>query len=226
MAVEDYLNKGYLTDSLLNFIATLGWNPTADREIYNIAELAEMFELDKVNNAGAKVNFSKLNWLNSHYIRALPRDKYLELAATYLNNLTEDTALMDRVALLVKERVEKLSDLPDLTKPYLNPNFKAHPSLIPWKTQTKEQAKEKLEMIKSWLLELPENAWHDVNQLETFIKNKIMVNVLSNGEILWPLRVSLSGEKQSPGPFELLSALGTERSLARLDAAINVLVQM
>jgi glutamyl-tRNA synthetase len=220
VAVEDYLRKGYLPDALLNFVALLGWNPTGDREVYTHDELRSMFDLSKVNKGGAVVNFEKLDWLNAQYLRALKEEDYLQLAGAQLEEMTTDTPLMDRVALLVRDRVNKLTDLPELAKPFLSKEIDVDAAIIPWKTQDPADAKTKLLDVQKHLTALNEPAWHTAAGLETYVKTLITERKWGNGEVLWPLRVSLSGLQQSPGPFELLYALGRERSLARLERAI------
>lgn len=223
VAVEDYLAKGYLPNALLNFVALLGWNPTGDREIYTHEELRTMFDLTKVNKSGAVVNFEKLDWLNNQYLRELKEEDYLEQAGNQLRELTDDVALMDRVALLVRDRVAKFSDLPELAAPYLKGGADLDVAILPWKTQTPEEAQKLLEAVLAQLKTLNEPAWHTAASLETFIKTLITERGWKNGEVLWPLRVALSGQAQSPGPFELLCALGRERSLARIEQAIGML---
>lgn len=221
VAVEDYLKKGYLPVALVNFIALLGWNPTGDREVYTHDELRSMFDLEKVNKSGAVVNFEKLDWLNNQYLRNMKEEDYLQLAGDWLRERTDDAALMDRASLLVRERVSRLEQLPELTKSLLAKQIEVDISMIPWKTQTPAEALEKLEAVFQALQTLNEVGWHTPAGLESFVKSLITERGWGNGEVLWPLRVSLSGEKQSPGPFELLWVLGRERSMARLDQAIK-----
>jgi glutamyl-tRNA synthetase len=223
VAVEDYLAKGYLPAALLNFVALLGWNPSGEQEIYTHDELRSRFELSKVNKAGAVVNFEKLDWLNGQYLKAMKEEDYLQLAGERLQSLTQDHALIDRMALLVRDRVAKLSDLPELAGPYLGAEADLDPLILPWKTQPPEEAKERLEAVRDLVRDLGHDEWHAPTALEQPIKVLIANKGWGNGDTLWPLRVALSGQKQSPGPFELLYALGRERSLARLDRAITSL---
>ncbi|MBI2476740.1 glutamate--tRNA ligase, partial [Candidatus Uhrbacteria bacterium] len=74
VAAEDYLNRGYLPEALLNFIATLGFNPTGDREVYSRDELIALFRLSDVKKSGAVVNFEKLDWMNRQYIQHMTKD--------------------------------------------------------------------------------------------------------------------------------------------------------
>jgi glutamyl-tRNA synthetase len=223
VAVEDYVTKGYLPEALLNFVALLGWNPSGDRELYTHEELRARFDLQRVNKGGAVVNFEKLDWMNAQYLRALPKEAYLELAGTYLHDLTDDIGLMDRVALLARDRIHRLTDLPNVVQEYTVQDMNIDPSIIPWKTQTLAEAHERLVTTHTVLASLDPAAWEKPETLERPIKELIQSYAWGNGEVLWPLRVVLSGQKQSPGPFELLYALGRERSLARIAHALSLL---
>ncbi|MEN9558499.1 MAG: hypothetical protein RL141_868 [Candidatus Parcubacteria bacterium] len=221
VAVEDYLAKGILPDALVNFVALLGWNPTGDREIYTRQELRTLFKLDKVNKGGAVVNFEKLDWMNGQYIINLPKETYLDKAGEQLRELTDDSNLMDRMALLVRDRLVRFTELPELVGSYLKPTIDVDPAIIPWKKSTPAEAAERLTAVLSLLQGLPEPSWASVEALEAPIKQLIATNAWGNGDTLWPLRVALSGQEKSPGPFELLWALGKERSMERLEKAIQ-----
>lgn len=79
VAVEDYRDKGYLKDALINFVALLGWNAGDDKEFYSIEELIESFSLERVNKAGAVFDLQKLNWLNAEHLRNKPDSDILEM---------------------------------------------------------------------------------------------------------------------------------------------------
>jgi len=84
VSVESYLDKGYLPEALINFLALCGWNPKDDQEIYGQDELSKLFDLSKINKSGAIFNLEKLDWLNNHYLRQLPLDDYYALALPFL----------------------------------------------------------------------------------------------------------------------------------------------
>ena len=223
VAVEDYLAKGYLPEALINFVAMLGWNPTSDREIYTHEELRQLFDLTKVNSSGAVVNMEKMDWMNHQYMRALKEEDYLQLAGERLRHLTDDHVLSDRVALLVRERVSKLADLAELAEPYLKTVSEIDLAILPWKTQPTKDVQEKLQTLTHTLEQTDVATWESPMLLEAFVKNLIASKQWGNGEALWPLRVALSGQKQSPGPFELLWALGRDRALERLRKTLSLL---
>jgi len=222
VAVEDYLKKGYLPQAIINFVALLGWNPTGDRELYSHEELIQMFDLAKVNKAGAVFNLEKLDWMNEHYLRSMPEDEYLALAHPYIKDLNNDQSFVDRAALLVRDRVTLPSQVVELVSTILKENIDYSLVNITWKTQPKEQAIERLDAVKKLITEFPADSFSRRNaraDYEQSIKNLIKEMSWTNGETLWPLRVALSGQEKSPSPFELLEVLGKERSLNRIDAA-------
>lgn len=225
VAVEDYLKKGYVPEALLNFVALLGWNPTSDREIYTHEELGQLFDLAKVNKAGAVFNTEKLDWLNEHYLRSMSEEQYLSLVSPFINDLTDDHSFADRCLLLVRDRVKLPSDVVTLTSFFFQKTFDFSQAKLTWKTQTVEEATERLSAVKELIDSLPDTAFNRGGKttLESEIKNLIASKGWGNGDTLWPLRVALSGQEKSPTPFDLLEAYGKNRSTERLDHAIGAL---
>lgn len=222
VAVEDYLEKGYLPDALVNFVALLGWNPTADREIYTHDELVRLFDPAKINKSGAVFNIEKLDWLNEHYLRTMPAEEYLARTSPFVADRSDDHAFRDRCLLLVRDRVTKPQDAAALTEKL----FKAHLDYakvsLTWKSQTNEEAIDRLLGVRE-RLEKNTIDPSDPASAERDVKALIAEKGWENGDTLWPLRVALSGEEKSPGPFELLATYGKERSLARIDDAVAAL---
>ncbi len=224
VAVEDYLKKGYLPEAILNFIALLGWNPTGDREIYTHDELIKMFDLAKVNKSGAVFNLEKLDWLNEHYLRTMKDEDYLALVHPFVQDKSDDHQFIDRALLLVRDRVTLPSQVVDLTATFFKEELDYSKASLTWKTQGKEEAKERLVGVQELLKDIGEAAFSTTGaktEHEKRIKDFIAQKGWGNGDTLWPLRVALSGEEKSPSPWELLEVLGKERSLKRLDAAIH-----
>lgn len=237
VAVEEYQKKGYLPEALVNFVALLGWNPTGEREVYTLDELVHAFALEKVNKSGAVVNFEKLKWLNSEYIKkldlALLTQKTLPwlissgllvaeegsegYAAVGLGREVSQTYLEAALG-LARERLETLGDAPPLleflfTRPLYDPN------LLMWKKMTPDMVRERLTATKSTLEVISSSGWTK-DALERILKEVITRDQLGTGETLWPLRVALTGRGASPSPFDVAAVLGKEETLARIDAAL------
>lgn len=223
VAVEDYLKKGYVPEALINFVALLGWNPTSDREIYSHDELVQLFDLGKINKAGAVFNTEKLNWLNEQYLRSMPEERYLTLVHPFVADKTDDHAFADRCLLRVRDRVSLPADVVGLTASFFRAGHDFTKASITWKTQSADDASVRLRTIRSVVAGLTDDDMESLVVLEDSVKKLMAQNGWGNGDTLWPLRVALSGEEKSPGPFELLGTYGKARSLARLDAAIAFL---
>lgn len=219
VAVEDYLAKGYLPEAIVNFVAMLGWNPTSDREIFTKEELGSLFDITKVNKSGAIFNLEKLEWLNGQYLRMMSEAEYLALAEPALAETVADPAQRTRAALLFRDRATRVQLLPELVVPWMTSPAVDAATLV-WKTQTNAEAHERLAAVRAWLAEREDAVFASLTDLEAQTKAWIAERCWGNGEVLWPLRMALSGAKQSPSPFELLYLLGKAEGLNRIDAAL------
>ncbi|MDR3642217.1 MAG: glutamate--tRNA ligase [Candidatus Doudnabacteria bacterium] len=228
VATEDYLKKGYLPQVLVNFVAMLGWNPKTEQEIFSMDDLVKQFDLSKVNKSGAVFDLNKLDWISSQYIRLIPDKELADLLVPYWkqNGINTDKSKIEyltSIAGLEKERLKKLSEIGERTGYFFAaPDY--NPDLLVWKKSDKEKTRRALERL-SELLKTEEN--FSQGNLEIVIKKFIAENNFDNGSVLWPLRVALTGQEKSPGPFEVCATLalgpGKEEILMRLNRAIQKL---
>jgi glutamyl-tRNA synthetase len=221
VAAEDYLEKGYLPEALLNFVATLGFNPTSDREIYTRTELVEMFDLSKVNKSGAVVNFEKLDWMNHQYLMALNEDDLAAAVRPFLKE-TVDNDLVHRALFVERQRVNRLDEFEAKLQPYLFA-IEYPKDILVWKKSSPEDALQQLQNIRPVLAGMGREDFAQMQLLEAKVKEYISAQGLQNGNVLWPLRVALSGAEKSASPFECLWVLGQQASLDRIDKAIALL---
>ncbi len=231
VAVKDFLDQGYLPEALLNFVALLGWNPKTEEEIFSLVELVEQFSLEKLNKAGAVFDLDKLDWLNSMYIRRMKIEELFARILPYLINAeikTEDypKPFIEKIILLEQERLKKLSEIGERVKYFFQePSY--DPKLLIWKTADKQTILKNLEALQIFLQAMPiEKFTKEI--LETEIKKHIETNGLKTGEVLWPLRVALTGLQASPGPYEIMDAFGSlkdgkELILKRISKATEAL---
>ena len=224
VAVEDYLAKGYLPEVLVNFVALLGFNPKADQEIYSIDELIELFDLTKINKSGAVFDQTKLNWMNGQYIMKKTAAELVALVRPFLDaaGKTIDAALLEKICAIEKTRMERLTDIVEIVDAYVAiPAF--DPAILVWKKADTADSKANLLGVRDHLSMVDESVWTEIAMVEASIKAYIEGKGLSNGNVLWPTRVALSGRAASPSPFELAWALGKDETLRRLESAINLL---
>lgn len=232
VAVEDYLEKGYLPDALINFVALLGWNPGDDREKFTLEELEKEFDLARCGKSGSVFDQEKLQWMNGLYIREMDDEALWRAVKPYLMDyLANDFAdFMDeeeylrKIVKVQQERLNTLKDIQEDIDLFFIPADQMTYSgdLLVWKKSDSDDAREKLKLVQE-LLENYDGAW-EVQALNDYIVPWIKENDFGVGDVLWPLRVALSGEKNSPSPFELLWVLGKEKAMERIFVAINKLV--
>jgi glutamyl-tRNA synthetase len=216
-ALSQYREKGYFPEALLNFLALLGWHPKDDREILSAKDLIAEFDIDRVQQAGAVFNPEKLDWVNREYIKKLSDKEIAQALAPMLAReyaaITEDF-LMKFVA-VTRTRANTLRDLLEYGRFFFTPP-EYEPGLLVWKDSSKEEARTALAAVRAELAKLP---------AETFQKEALQEAVRrtigdgKRGVVLWPLRVALSGLKASPDPIDIMTVLGKDEAIKRIDTA-------
>ena len=217
---EDLLDQGYLKEAIINFIALLGWSPKGEQEIFSLEELEKIFDLDGINKAPAIFDMQKLRWFNAEYMRKLPFEEYLRLAAPWFEKaLAPGKFDLRRLAELMQNRTEVLKDIPDMVSflaemPEFDPAIYTHKKM---KTNP-EIALQALKAVRPMLETI--DPWTE-QQLHDKVMEFIPTTGLKNGQMLWPLRIAISGRESTPGgAFEIAYLLGREETLKRLDDSI------
>ncbi len=215
--VEDYLAKGYLSEAIINFCVLLGWHPKSDQEFFTLEELKKEFSVVGLGASPAVFDLEKLDFYNSHYLRQKSDEELLELCREYLPGDYQEEFLLG-VTNLAKDRMKKLSDISALSAFFFElPDYE--PSLLAWKSLSPEESLNNLREI-SVILEKADIHWSK-ESLEELVFAWLKAESKKNGDYLWPLRVALSGEKNSPSPFEIAAVLGREEALRRLQIAFT-----
>ena len=217
-----YRERGYLPEAIINFVALIGWNPGTDEEIFSMDELIEKFRLDKVQKGGAVFNVEKLDWINREYIKRMPKEKQKEEIKKFLPiEINED--LFDLLLPVILDRINTFGDVKvlwdtgELKYFFEKPNY--NKTLLYWKDSQDDfitlehlkKTKELIENVATWDMESIKGAIWDY------------ASEVGRGNVLWPLRVSLTGKEKSPDPFTVASILGKTETLSRIDNAINIL---
>lgn len=229
VAVLDFAKNGFLPEALVNFVAFLGWNPGDEREIFTLSQLEQDFSIEKISKAAAVFNREKLDWYNQQHIKLLSNQELTNRALPYLleagmvseSQLTPDyRTWLEHVMALEKERLVTLKDAPDHIAFMLADTLQYEKELLVWKKSTAEDARQKLSEISEKLAEFSTEQWQ-----KTILEERIIAWIKEKGygvgDVLWPTRVALSGKQNSPGPFEIMTVLGKEKSLQRLADAIT-----
>jgi glutamyl-tRNA synthetase len=217
-SLKYYRERGYLPEAMVNFLAFCGWNPGTTEEILSMDEIIQKFDIMKVQKSGAIFNPEKLLWINKEYLKRLPTETVIAEIKNRLPEQYQHNSLLEKVAPIILERIDVWSDIDgmlangDLQYFFESPKIDA--DMLVWKKGgTKEEAKQNLLLVVDILKNTPESK----DELMKLAEEK------GKGNVLWPLRVALSGREKSPDPFALLNIFGNEESIRRIESAIHVL---
>jgi len=228
VSAQSFLDRGYLPEAMLNFLALLGWSPTDGKELFSLENFVKNFDIKSVNKANPIFDINKLNYFNGYYIRALS-DK--ELLAKMLNFNPElkkaDREKLAKIVALEKERLKTLGEFESLTKFFFNDRFNISDRdfvelLVPKGIGPKDiishlrNTSNLLENAELWNLST-------LKKLEAKLKDKAgelgweVINVFS------PIRVAVTGSAISPPLFESMEILGKEKTVGRIRNGIKIL---
>ncbi|MBE6108014.1 MAG: glutamate--tRNA ligase [Erysipelotrichaceae bacterium] len=216
---QDLVAKGYLPQAIINYIALLGWSPETDQEIYTLDELKKAFNVKRINTSGAIFDIEKLKWMNGMYLRNMDIDAYHELVLPYIKEAVKSDYDTKQIAEILHQRVSILGEINEMldffdTYPeysndlYINKKMKTNPEIA---LTSLKAARETLANTEDW----SQANLHDV------LMNLVQTLGIKNGQLLFPVRIALTGKAFTPGgAIEIAAILGKEESLKRLDSSI------
>lgn len=219
---QDLVAKGYLPEAIINYIALLGWNPGNDEEIFTLDELKKIFTVERLNRSPAIFDIVKLTWMNGQYIRKLSDEEFAALAMPYIEKVLSRKVDVAALCKVLQLRIETLGDIPGQIDFLENVPDYANDLYINKKMKTDvDIAKQTL----AYALEALEktNEWTNDN-LFAVLKGVAEEKGIKNGQIMYPVRIALSGKETTPGgATELAVILGKDETLNRLNAALRKL---
>lgn len=225
VSVEYYIQKGYFPDAFINFIALLGWNPSPDKEIYNIQELIDNFNLRKVNKSGAIFDVVKLDAINAKYLYSKPIDELATQLEKWLikkGYLNFSIDYIKKVVSLLRERVKILPEIIDFA-PYMfeaPKNFDIEYFQKHWTNSTFQYLEEILEILR-------EIKTFDSKNLHDKIQNYIVSRNIKLKDVIHILRLAITGIPYGAGMFETMEVLGKFEVMNRLSHFLkNVLPKL
>ena len=216
-SVRELRDQGYLPEALVNFMALLGWNPKSEEELFTLSELEDRFDLEGINRAPAVFDIEKLNYFNRYYIAKSENKKLIDLLRINTEKTSLETA--EKIVELVKQRMDKLSDFNKLSHYFFTPPKIITEDLVFIKS-TKSSAKKGLEIAAK---ELEKAKKIDKLELKSAFESAVLRNKISNGDLFWSLRFTLTGEKKSPPPEEIIPIIGRQEALERINSAVELL---
>ena len=221
VALGDFLNRGFLPEAILNYIALLGWNPGTEQEFFTKADLVAKFDIARIGKAPAMFDEVKLQWLNAQHVKALSPEKAHELFLKFYPETIVKGFDSRKLTGYIQGKVEKLSDLPAMTAFLASLDEKYSPELfVHAKNKTTlETSKAALIDLQAILNGLP--GW-DYAGILAAVKAYAEAKGAKLGPVMWPLRIAISGQAVTPtGAVEIAELLGKPETLRRLSLAIS-----
>lgn len=221
VGVEEYKEKGYLREALLNFVALLGWNPGDDREIFTLEELEQEFSLDKVNKSGAIFNIEKLNWLNFQHLRKKSDEEVLSLLKDYLSSLSynvqsyPDDYLL-KVISVMRDRVSFVREYYEKSRYFFEVPSEYDPEAV--RKRWRKESSEYLKAIADEFSKLVNPQKADYENALNLVASRLKV---ARGDLTHPLRLAVSGKGEGPGLFDIVYILGKDETIRRINLAIG-----
>ena len=221
VAVEDYRAKGYLKEALINFVALLGWTAGDDKEFYYLDELIENFSLERVNKSGAVFNIEKLNWLNAEHLRRKENSEILILLKEELKNSRYSVQIYNDEYLI--KVIEAMKERVSCVKEYIekSPYFFEAPSSYEEAVVAKRWNDNSSDLLKKLIEKFEKLNNPSKEDYENALKETAQENGAGNGDLIHPLRLSVSGMGAGPGVFDIVDILGKEESVKRMKKAIT-----
>ena len=226
-SVGAYREEGILPEALFNFLALLGWSPGDDRELMGVEEIVDSFSLDRVSRRGAIFDPAKLDWMNSQYFSISSADRLVELVTPVLKDAgLFDPAYMDReaewyrqVLLVLSDRAHHLSDFVAYGRSFFTDDFDYDPGAVAkrWK---KAGTVDYLSRSRDALGALSEFTHDDIEAVIRKLGEELGV---SAAKLIHHGRVAVTGQAVDPGLFGLLARVGKEKTISRIDRAIDYL---
>ncbi len=214
-AMAGYVEAGYAPEAVRNYLCLLGWSPKDNREILDIKEIVELFDLPKINRRNASFDLDKCYWINGQYLVQMSLERFLELSLPFIDKagIAYGSAEALKPALaIVKEKIKHLNEVPAWISYFFTDTVEFDPEAVE-KTLNKPGAAERLRALADRYEALP--SW-DVEALEATLKATAAELGVKNGELIHPTRVAASGRAVGPSLYHMLEVLGKERVVKRM----------
>lgn len=216
----DLTEKGYLSEAIINYIALLGWNPKDDREFFTLNDLKKVFSIKGLQKSPAIFDQTKLDWLNSQHLMKLSEGDFHKMALKFYPERIKERFDLEYLSNILHKRVNSLGEIPEMTDFLLElPEYSSDLFINKKMKSTLDLSKKAISGMIPVLEKLKE--WNEEN-VKTAMFDFVKTLGSKTGQVLWPVRVALSGKEFTPGgAVEIAVILGKKESLKRLRFALE-----
>ena len=229
-AVSDYIAEGFIREALVNYLALLGWATGTEEEVLSIDEIVERFELDHVHKGGAVFDRERLEWLNGQWIRRLDPDDLIDrlrpfveadFAAGRIDTMPSDEDLSSLLP-IITERLPRLGAIGDLVGFLWVRELTYDPALLVPKRWDAATTYRGLLAARATIADAGAVSF-EADELEPPLRALAETHGWKVGDLFMAIRVAVTGRTATPPLFDTIVALGLDRTLERLDRAIEIL---
>ncbi|MCE2894935.1 MAG: glutamate--tRNA ligase [Flammeovirgaceae bacterium] len=213
-----FKETGFLPEALINFLAFLGWNPGTEKEIFSISELVEAFSIERIGKAGAKFDIQKAQWFNQHYLRAKSDQELAEylLAALANERITCSNEKAGKICFALRERITFPHDLWEQGK-----IFFSAPSTFDQQIVAKKWNLDAVRTLRGFIEEIKVTQPFSADAAKLSLEKVTGELGIKTGQILQPLRMSLTGGASGPDLMLTMEILGKEETVSRIKYALE-----
>ncbi len=215
-SVEAYRDLGYLPESIINYLARLGWS-YGDEEIFSREDLVEKFSLDGLGKSPAVFDPEKLNWLNAYYIREKTTEELADLILPLMKKKGYDVKADNKLMMIIEQLRERSRTLND----FVTQSFYFYIDDLEYESKAKDKflTKDNVTLFKSIIEKLRSLKGFDHDSIHKALTEMVTETGLKFGKIAQPMRVALTGGTVSPGIIEVVEILGKDKVIERLERA-------
>ena len=215
-SLEWYMREGYLPEALINFLCLLGWSHPQEKDIFSFQEFISYFNLKDLSPVGPVFDLKKLDWMNGVYIRKKSNEELVQLIKPFVPNGLR-TTLINQTVSLIKDRLRKLSNYPDLVDFFIKEPKIDQKLLVQKGGRDKKLIEKQFEISLEALKKL--TVWKAKN-LERLFRDLAKENSWHIGKFFMAIRIALTGKTATPPLFETMEILGKEKTIKRLQGSL------
>lgn len=213
--VKGFKENGFLPEAFLNLLAFLGWNPGTEQEIFSLAEMSEVFTLDRIHKGGAKFDYDKAKWFNEQHIKKMTSEELLPWVKPYMKAEVADDQLI-KIITLVKDRCQLLTEFWEQSSFFIQ-----EPESLDTDSLQKGWEDAKTDFFQTWKGIIEENDFQTNEDWETSFNELVKEKGIKKGAVMMPLRIMLVGGKFGPGIFDIAAFVGKESVLKRIEFGLK-----
>ncbi len=220
---EDFIEKGFLPEAIVNYIVLLGWSPKGEEEIFTLSQLISEFNIEGISKSPAIFDDKKLKSINGEYIRKLSLEEFSKFATPYIRQTCKNKNLsIPLISQVLQKRTELFSDIPDQVDFFDKlPEYDISLYINKKMKTTYQSSLDALNKIITVFKDISNWTFQDIHDVSFKLIKEMEVK---NGIVLWPIRVSTSGKQFTPGGgIEIAEILGKEETINRIKIGIQKL---